>query len=59
MSLNQPLLLSSALVHQMLLNSDLSIQTSAFGSQSGGGWVKRTLLRGHEKRGEVMGIWHR
>ncbi len=28
MSLNQPLLLSSALVHQMLLNSDLSIQTS-------------------------------
>src|ERR1700678_1634637 len=26
--LNQPLLLSSALVHQMLLNSDLSIQTS-------------------------------
>ena len=33
MSLNQPLLLSSALVHQMLLNSDLSIQTSAFRSQ--------------------------
>ena len=28
MSLNQPLLLSSALVHQIHLNSDLSIQTS-------------------------------
>jgi len=32
MSLNQPLLLSSALVHQMLLNSDLSIQTSDLGT---------------------------
>src|SRR5664279_4775644 len=37
MSLNQPLLLSSALVHQMLLNSDLSIQTSELFARAAGG----------------------